>query len=70
MHSENINRNWLNSLFNRKNDEVLDKRVKNKPRANVSKIQKCLMTAFLYKKPNGTAGEFARFHNKAMTEMR
>jgi len=67
---QQINRNGVNSLFNRKNDEVLDKRVKNEPRTNIGKIQKCLMNAFLYKKPNGTAGEFAQFHNKAMVEMK
>jgi len=64
-----VNRNWVKSLFERKNKETLKEDIKNKPRRDMKRIQKCLITAALYLNPFMTAGEFAQFHNKAMREI-
>ena len=67
---QEINRSWLNSLLNRKDEETLEEDKKRASARDMRQIQRCLMTAALYLNPIMTAGEFAQFHNKAMQEIR
>lgn len=69
-HSENINRNKAKKIFSRKDKETLDTSIKNKPRRDIRQIQKALIEVALYSNKEITVGEFGKFHNKILKEMK